>query len=131
MAAALAQRLLREWFGDSAPTVRSAGVFTGGGAPATPEARDAVERLGAELGSHRSQALTAEMVRDAGFIYCMTMDHARAVLDAVPEARGRVFVLDPEGRDLPDPIGGPQELYDRTAERIEAMLRARIEEWTQ
>jgi protein-tyrosine phosphatase len=131
MAAALAERLLRERFGDSAPSVRSAGVFTGGGAPATPEAQDAVERLGGDLRGHRSQSLTPDMIRQAGAIYCMTMDHARAVLDVVPESRGRVFVLDPEGRDLSDPIGGPQELYDRTADRIEAMLLARIEEWTQ
>ena len=131
MAAALAERLVRERFGDNAPRVQSAGVFAGPGAPATPEARVAVERLGGDLQEHRSQALTPELVRDAGVIYCMTMDHARSVLSAVPNAEGRVFVLDPDGRDLADPIGGPQELYDRTAERIDAILRSRLEEWTQ
>ena len=131
MASALAQKILTERFGADAPMVRSAGVFTGGGAPATPEAVDAVERLGASLEGHRSQALTEDLIAVAGVIYCMTIDHARAVLAAHPEARGRVHVLDPEGRDIPDPIGGPQDLYDRTAENIEAMLRARIEEWLQ
>jgi protein-tyrosine phosphatase len=128
MAAAIAERIFRERLGANAPKVLSAGVFAGSGAPATQEAVSAVERLGGSLVQHRSTPLERSLVQEAGVIYCMTMDHARAVLHAHPEAEGRVYILDPGGQDIPDPIGGPQELYDRTADRIEQMIRDRLPE---
>jgi hypothetical protein len=51
-----------------------------------------------------------------------------AVLAADPTAVGKVSTLDPEGADVPDPIGGPAEVYSRTAERIRSLVQRRIEE---
>jgi protein-tyrosine-phosphatase len=56
----------------------------------------------------------------------MTIDHLEALLDVVPEAEPYAMLLDPEGRDVPDPFGCDQEVYRQTAQAIEAMLRERI-----
>jgi protein-tyrosine phosphatase len=108
--------------------VGSAGVFAGSGAPPTPEAARAVEALGASMPSRSSRPLTRDLLASARVVYCMTADHARAVVSAAPELADRVFMLDPEGGDVPDPLGGPQEFYDETARRIAQMVRARLEE---
>lgn len=110
--------------------VGSAGVFAGPGAPPTPEAAKAVAALGATMPKRTSRPLTADLLDEARAIYCMTADHARAVASAAPQVADRVFVLDPAGEDVPDPLGGPQSLYDETARRIRAMVRARLEELT-
>jgi protein-tyrosine-phosphatase len=40
-----------------------------------------------------------------------------------------VELLDPEGRDVPDPIGGSLDDYRHTAVAIERALKKRLEEW--
>jgi len=107
--------------------VGSAGVFAAEGAGMTPEARAAVERLGVEPGDHRSRPLTAEMVRDAEAVYCMTETHRRAVLELAPEAGAKVMRLDPGG-EVNDPIGGAGHVYVEVAERIAELVRARVGE---
>jgi protein-tyrosine phosphatase len=110
--------------------VGSAGVFAGAGAHPTPEAARAVASLGASMPPRMSRPLTRALLASARAIYCMTADHARAVLGVAPELADRVFLLDPEGGDVPDPLGGPQELYDETARRIAELVRVRLEELT-
>jgi L-threonylcarbamoyladenylate synthase len=129
MAAALAiDHFLREPHKGAGIRVLSAGIFAGEGAPATPEAVEAVRRLGASMPAHRSTPLTRELIDRAGAIYCMTADHARTILDAAPDAADKVFLLDPDGGDIPDPIGGPASLYDETARRIRGLVERRLQE---
>lgn len=129
MAAALAiDRFLREPHKGAGIRVLSAGISAGEGLPATPEAVEAVRRLGASMPAHRSTMLTRELIDQAGAIYCMTADHARMVLQAAPDAADRVFLLDPDGQDIPDPLGGPPHLYDETAQRIRGLVERRLQE---
>lgn len=106
--------------------VRSAGVSAGDGEPATPEGREALKRLDIQMGRHASKSLTRRMIQDADEILAMTRSHAQGVLALDPSAAGKVFTIDPEG-DVPDPIGGPQSVYDETAERLLELIRARFE----
>jgi len=111
--------------------VRSAGAATSGGSPVTREAVDAVGALGidtAELAKHRSRELTKQLIAESEVIYVMTAAHARAVAVMDPSAADRVVTLDPEGRDVPDPIGGPAEVYSRTAERLRELIGRRLDE---
>ncbi|MFG0274445.1 MAG: low molecular weight protein arginine phosphatase [Phycisphaerales bacterium] len=110
--------------------VGSAGVFAGSGAPPTPEAVRAVESLGASMPKRASRPLSPDLLEAARAIYCMTADHARAVVSLAPHVADRVFVLDPSGEDVPDPLGGPQSLYDETGRRIRELVRTRLEELT-
>lgn len=106
--------------------VRSAGVSAAGGSPATPEAVQAAHRYGADLLSHRAAPLTRELIADADLIFAMTRSHAELARQVDPSAEVRL--LDPDGGDVPDPIGSPQEAYDETAAMIERMLRDRLAE---
>jgi len=108
--------------------VASSGVFAGAGSPATPEAVNAVAKLGADLSEHRSQPITQALLDAASSIWCMTGGHADRVIAMDPTVRDRVELLDPSGADIDDPIGGSQALYDQVAQRIEAIIEARLAE---
>lgn len=105
--------------------VESAGTFAADGAPVTPEAVEALQRCGIDLSGHRSRPLTADMVRDADVIYCMTQSHRATVLELAPSGEDRVFLLDPSG-DIADPFGAKMSGYQRCAELIRRQLATRI-----
>jgi len=110
--------------------VASAGVSAGPGAPPTPEAVRAVESLGASMPRRASRPVTPDLLAQARVIYCMTREHARRIVQLAPDAADRVQLLDPEGEDVPDPLGSEQARYDETARRIQGMVRRRLEELT-
>ena len=56
----------------------------------------------------------------------MTADHLDALLDAVPDAQSHTSLLDPEGSDVPDPIGSDHHTYRQTAQTMERMLEERL-----
>jgi len=133
MAAGLAKVILAEMHGCRVGELRSRGihVVSGGvcacdGARAAPDAVQAAKALGADIARHRSRALDAETVDSADAIFCMTEHHAAQVRRAVPDAAEKIKRLDMRG-DIPDPIGGGQEVYRRTAERIVAALRESLD----
>lgn len=108
-------------------SVASAGVFAGEGAPASPEAVEAMREQGLDLSGHRSQQLTAELIDAADQIYTMTESHRRAILGMAPEAEIKVQRLDPTG-DISDPFGGPLPVYQDTADQIRRALESRLKE---
>lgn len=69
------------------------------------------------------------MIASADRIYAMTASHARAVAQMDPGSADRVEVLDPGGRDVPDPIGGPASVYEATARALDEMIAERLAEW--
>ena len=134
MAEALAKQVLAEMKGvapdeleAAGARVRSAGVMSGGGSLASPEAVEAVRLLGADLSGHASSPLTADLIQDADAIYTMTESHRQAVLMLSPSAAEKTRRLDP-AQDIIDPIGAPLEVYIQTAEMIRDALRQRIHE---
>jgi L-threonylcarbamoyladenylate synthase len=108
--------------------VRSAGVAAASGSPMSPEAVEALRRLGVEPGEHRSSTLTRQMIADAEEIFAMTRSHHRAILSIDPSASGKVHLLDPSGEDVADPFGGTLEMYERTARRLRELVVWRIKE---
>ncbi len=127
MAEALATKVFDELAGAKIPTrFMSAGAHAPDGDAISPEAIVALEELGARPTSRLSKGLTPTMIAEADEIYGMTSGHVRAVLTMLPSAKGRVTTLDPTGRDIPDPIGGPVSLYLETAERMMGILRERL-----
>ncbi|HOW98009.1 MAG TPA: ribose 5-phosphate isomerase B [Kiritimatiellia bacterium] len=124
----MAERLLRARLGPAAGvTVGSAGVAAPNGAPASPEAVEVMARRGLDLKAFRSRMLTAELVRAATLIVVMTEAHRQAVARAFPGASGKVRLLTSFGagggeRDIPDPIGSPVGVYQRTSEQIDSAI---------
>ena len=101
--------------------VTSAGTGALDGFPASFETVLVMqEEEGIDVSDHRSQQLTAELVRDADRIFVMERVHKDWVLQMVPEAKNRVSLLTEyasAGRggltdiDIPDPIRMSDHFY--------------------
>jgi len=135
MAAGLARKFLAERLGcrpedlgDRGFEVASAGTGAGAGASASAHAVRAAAERGVDIRSHRSQPVTVDLLRSADYIFVMTEAHRRAVEPLDPGIGHRIALLDPEGGDIPDPIGGDLEVYRDCAERLERAVAHRIEE---
>ncbi len=110
--------------------VASAGVYAGVGAPPSGNAVQAMADRDIDLSQHGSSPAVDRNVAQADRVYCLTRSHRAALLSMLPpSAADRVELLDPAGRDVPDPFGGPLEVYRETADVIEAFIEARLSSW--
>ena len=57
----------------------------------------------------------------------MGRNHSQAVTALVPSAAERVAGLDPD-RDIDDPIGGDQALYQELAVQLRELIERRLQE---
>ncbi|NLX58718.1 MAG: threonylcarbamoyl-AMP synthase [Phycisphaerae bacterium] len=114
--------------GEHGIKILSAGVFAPPGREASQEARDEIRARGGSLDDHRTTPLSAERIREADAVFCMTSSHREAVLSLAPDAVEKTFLLDPAGRDTQDPMGGGPDVYRASADQIEAAVRQRIQE---
>lgn len=135
MAEVLCRRLVANRLGctdaeveDRGVVIASAGIAATSGGRASPEAVEVLSARNVQLGEHLSQPLREPLVRNADFLFTMTKNHREAILAQWPDAAGRTFVLDPDGRDVSDPIGGTPEMYEDCAAQIEALLEPRLAE---
>jgi RpiB/LacA/LacB family sugar-phosphate isomerase len=104
----------------------SAGVGALPGQPPTPHAVRALQELGIDISDVRSRPLSAELVQQADYIFGMTQSHVDTITALYPEAADKTFVLrefddtlDFFEKDIPDPIGGSYEVYERCRDQIE------------
>lgn len=130
MAAQIARHVLsrRAQAGEVPTAVESAGVSAMNGAPATPAALDALRDLGVPPESHRARQVSRDLLSRAEVVYAMTRAHLDELLALDPSLADRAFVLDPAGRDVPDPIGLDEAAYLDTARRLREMIEARLQE---
>ncbi|MCA9173670.1 MAG: threonylcarbamoyl-AMP synthase [Planctomycetales bacterium] len=108
--------------------VMSAGIAAMNGARASIEAVTTMSKLNIDISDHESQPLTERVVRFADLILTMTRGHRDAICAQWPEAAERVHLLCHDGRDVSDPIGGPESVYQQCATQIEAQLPDWIEQ---
>jgi protein-tyrosine-phosphatase len=124
----MAEAVARAELAGSSWQVRSAGVSVAApGGPISPLAVDALRRLGIPVPRHASTGLTAALCEGSTLLYCMTAAHREAILALAPQARGRVFCLDPAG-DLAEPDHGNPESFVDCARRIRTLVRDRLDE---
>lgn len=117
MRAELAQR------GISA-VVTSAGLAAMG-EPAADHAVTVMEECGLNLTRHRSRPLTRELADAADHLVVMTDNH-RALLLAAGVDGEKIVV--PEG-GIPDPFGGSVEVYRRTRDALQDVVRTLADAW--
>ena len=118
----MAEGLLKHLLGKKGKTdihVLSAGIGTYGGLGATPETIEVMKKQGIDVSQHVSQPLTPDLIHHAEAIFCMEDYHYNRVLELMPPAAGKVFLLKPfESKtpvmdpNIPDPIGRPKEVYE-------------------
>jgi RpiB/LacA/LacB family sugar-phosphate isomerase len=106
--------------------VVSAGLGAMDGQPPTQHSVQAMRELGVDISGQRSRMLTADLVRQADFIFGMTHAHVDTIALLYPPAAEKTFLLrefdetlEPFEKDIADPIGSPYEIYVHCREQIE------------
>ena len=108
-------------------TIVSAGSY-GPGRSSPANALAAAAALGVDLGPHRSQLLTPELVRSASLIVGMEVSHRRTIETMFGRVRAPIVLLgdlDPDASAPPmiaDPYGGSREIFAETYARIDRCL---------
>ena len=108
--------------------ITSAGVAAAVGAPASDNAMRVMEEEGLSIFDHLSQPVASRMLNEADHIYCMTSSHVRRLREMAPDEAEKIVLLDPEGQDIRDPLGGDLETYRKCAARIKRGIRKVLEE---
>jgi L-threonylcarbamoyladenylate synthase len=107
--------------------VISAGTMDLAGAPASAESVKACAAKGVDIANHASRPLTRALADASDFIFCMTRSHCEQVLFYSAEAERKCLLL-ARDRDIPDPIGQPQERFNACADLIETAVKTRVSE---
>lgn len=98
--------------------VASAGTSAAEGSPASQFAVEVASAHSLDLSGHRSRLLNRRMVRDADLIVTMSVRHREVVGTLDADAQEYAYLLtnfsERHHGDIPDPIGGPLEAYQRT-----------------
>jgi protein-tyrosine-phosphatase len=124
----MAAELFRRRIGNDAGwTAVSAGTFAGYGMPASEHAIEALLEIGMDLSGHKSQPVTAELVKNSDMIVVMTESHRAGILDQFPEVEPKVFLIKSFGSskvpaDISDPYGGSLNVYRKTRDEIDRAL---------
>ncbi len=108
--------------------VRSAGINTADGLPAAPHAAEVVRRFGGALDEHRTIGLTPGLVLWSDLILVMEFRHYEFVLQYVPEAVSKTFLLKEYKRntkytEVRDPVGKDLDAYLGSAEDMLPSLK--------
>ncbi len=110
--------------------VSSAGASAFEGMPAAQHAASVAAQHGIDLSRHRSRLLNRQTVRDADLIVTMGSKHRKTVGVIDPDALSYTVHITEfcnEFGDVPDPIGGDREEYERVYDLIERCIEAMAE----
>jgi protein-tyrosine phosphatase len=107
--------------------VMSAGISAPAGSPASREAEAVLAERQLDISSHISRQVDEQLIRFADQIWTMTRVHRDVIVQQWPHVADRVHVLDPAGRDVADPIGGPLQQYHECAKQIDSFLEQRLD----
>jgi protein-tyrosine-phosphatase len=97
--------------------VFSAGVAARSGEPVTENSVLAMKKVGIDISGNHSQPITQELLNGALAVLCMTESH-RAMIHLIftPPPKNiflfREFLPQSADKEIPDPYGGPFELYE-------------------
>lgn len=125
LAEAIARREAKARGWDERIRVRSAGVATIDGAPASTGSVTVAQSHGLDLSDHRSSMLTAEIVQEADLVLGMSAGHVMRAAELGADTRIDLLGAYAEagaGADVPDPYGAPVEVYEETYRTLERMV---------
>lgn len=105
----------------------SAGTAAVFGGRASGAAIEVMQEYGCDISNHRAQPVKAALVEQTDRIYVMAALHKKILVDWMPSLERKIFLLDPDGRDIEDPIGGSLEQYRQCAERIYRCIKRVLE----
>jgi RpiB/LacA/LacB family sugar-phosphate isomerase len=106
--------------------ILSAGLGAMDGQAPTQHSVQAMRELGIDISGQRSRMLTADLVRQADFIFGMTHGHVDTIALLYPPAAEKTFLLrefdetlEPYEKDISDPIGSAYGVYVDCRDQIE------------
>lgn len=97
----------------------SSGTGAEYGFPATDYAIEAARIWEANIGRHKSQPVTRELIERMDLVLCMSPHHCEEVKRLSESSRDRVYLLRNypkkgcQGEGIDDPIGGTLDIYNR------------------
>jgi glycine hydroxymethyltransferase len=113
--------------------ILSAGLGAVDGQPPTTHSVIAMRELGIDISGQRSRALTADLIRQADYIFGMTHGHVDTIGLLYPAAADKTFLLrefdesvPPYEKDIPDPIGCSYDIYVHCREQIDQGIASRL-----
>ncbi|MHC4571554.1 MAG: L-threonylcarbamoyladenylate synthase [Planctomycetota bacterium] len=105
----------------------SAGVMDLAGMPASPQAIATCAAKGIDIKAHKSRALSRQLIEECDYIFTMSRMHCERVIALNAEAADKCSLL-AKDKEIVDPIGQPQQVYNDCAELIEKAVKKRISE---
>jgi len=100
--------------------VSSAGIMALVGGGASEGTREVLGKEGIDVGMHRTQRVTRELLDQSDIILVMDEMHESKILELAPKVKNRLFLLKEFARindnnlNIPDPVGGTFEFYQDT-----------------
>lgn len=112
--------------------VKSAGIFAMDGSPASHNAQKVLKEEKIEY-DHQAKMLTEDLVNWATYIFTMTNNHKRTILDMFPTSSGKTFTLkefaeENNSGDISDPFGGSLDVYRHTYVEIRTYIEKAIKQ---
>ncbi len=95
---------------------------------ASMESVAACQAKGVDISGHRSQALSSELIADSDFIFVMSESHRQRIVGLCPTSANKCELMAVD-KDVADPIGQSQEVYNSCADMIETAVQHRISEF--
>jgi protein-tyrosine phosphatase len=116
----MGEYLLRSGTAGAGVTVASAGLGALVGHGADPLALEVMAEHGIDIGAHRAQQLTSQLVKEHELILVMELWQQREIERLYPFARGRVHLLGKWGGvEIADPYRQPKTVFVEAFEKIE------------
>ena len=98
--------------------VRSAGVAAMSGGRPSQQSCEVMKNMGMDLSEHASQPVTDRLVKQADLILTMTNGHRQALIAQWPDLANRTHLFSIDDRDVTDPIGQPEAVYQACADQL-------------
>ncbi len=125
MAQAMLQQMLRNTHNKEI-TVKSAGLYTSDGLPASEAARLVMEEMGLDLSGHTSQKVNEALMAETELVLTMTEEQRQNLAAAFPQKKQQIFTLGEfsgqPGGDIDDPYGMDLEKYRKVSQELEEIL---------
>jgi protein-tyrosine-phosphatase len=123
----MAMGLFRKFVGnDPEWRIESAGTWSIEGQPAASNSTEVLARRDIDISFHRSRSVNSELLSQFDLILTMEDGHKEALCIEFPDIAARVHLLSTmidEHYNIQDPIGGPIEHFELTAQEFESIFQ--------
>ena len=122
----MAEYLARSTSDEDTFRFASAGTAAAEGSPASSGALLAMAELGIDIADH-SATDVRRLAADADLLFGLSSEHVSVMRRTWPDLAGRIHLLHPDGRSIPDPYGQNLAAYRTIRDQIADAIRDRAQ----